>query len=867
MKLPELPQWLPIAVDTETGPDTGYETMSGNSLYADSGARVAVVSLGWVDPQIVTAGGEQLREAITTGAGVTSTAFPFSQGKLLPNGEQKPGVQLDLHEASQPVNLGLPQWRELNQWLDGRPLVMQNSKFDLPLLRYWPLGWRNSVERCPIHGRLVSWKEGTPADEATWTPSVTETASANSANTKTTAPAGQRRVGGRELPAERASSNTTAGSAPAAGKRGARSSNSTTSTATGQPTEPKSGQANNEAEQGTPPTGGSKLTGTLPGSKSYARTATALRSALKGAHPDTDCTCVMQGELPDLEKLRYRPQCWEQGEGADRLDQLLWDTQVASSVIWPEYYTSLKPTARRLWSHDEGAEADALQPHLGPKSNPRFDLVPWEVIEPYAAKDADLTIRLFYHQLDQLGMLEDGPDDPTLAALVDRETRFAKALYRMERAGVPFDPIGSLQAAEQLRTSAKLALSRLPFNGGINQAKKFFFGSGATSLGLPVSTITKTGQASLTDQVLDQLIDQYPDGTPAGQAARDYKQANQYNGAASRWYEPYALGTGKDMRLRCCFRQVSSGRGADGGTVSGRLSVERVNLQAIPHDYRLKAWPVATPRQLIGRAAEKLPGWELWEFDLQQAELRAAAAYAQCTPMLQMLANGSDLHGATTTSIFNVSPESPEWGRWRQVGKRANFSCLFGVGAATFAQMVAKETGLYLSNDEAYLTVNAWNGLYPEFKRANAKWSQIATDKRELRLGSREGFWTGKRRVFTDSEVARAGGKGLSKAFNQLVQGTLAEFLRDWLLEVELLMTSHGLGQHPIEGVGWAGLVMTIHDSLVCLLPADRAALIADEITGLAERLWGEYFRVDPLGRVAAVAGGADAARWTSEGK
>ena len=60
---------------------------------------------------------------------------------------------------------------------------------------------------------------------------------------------------------------------------------------------------------------------------------------------------------------------------------------------------------------------------------------------------------------------------------------------------------------------------------------------------------------------------------------------------------------------------------------------------------------------------------------------------------------------------------------------------------------------------------------------------------------------------------------------------------------------------------------MTIHDSLVCLLPADRAALIADEITGLAERLWGEYFRVDPLGRVAAVAGGADAARWTSEGK
>ena len=95
----------------------------------------------------------------------------------------------------------------------------------------------------------------------------------------------------------------------------------------------------------------------------------------------------------------------------------------------------------------------------------------------------------------------------------------------------------------------------------------------------------------------------------------------------------------------------------------------------------------------------------------------------------------------------------------------------------------------------------------------------------------------------------------------------MAEFLRDWLLEVELVLTSHGLGQSQVKGVGWPGLVMTIHDSLVCLLPAEQAALIADEITGLAERLWGEYFRADPLARVAAVAGGADAARWTSEGK
>src|SRR5690625_7075201 len=95
---------------------------------------------------------------------------------------------------------------------------------------------------------------------------------------------------------------------------------------------------------------------------------------------------------------------------------------------------------------------------------------------------------------------------------------------------------------------------------------------------------------------------------------------------------------GDDGRLRGNVRQ--------NGTVSGRFSISRVQLQSIPHDFRLDGFEVLegipTPRGMIGAGVQ--PGYKLWELDLANAELRVAAMMAKCTRMLDLIHQGKDLH-------------------------------------------------------------------------------------------------------------------------------------------------------------------------------------------------------------------------------
>lgn len=855
--LGRVPGWVPIAVDTET-----------NGLYADDLARLSVVSVAWVDPEVILGPPGGLWRAITTGENVHSAALPFSQGKWIGRtGSVKAGQASDEHdEQRHNPNLTAPIWELLHSRLAAHPLVFHNSKFDLQFLRYLPIGWRASVEDCRVHGNLVLWKNE-PADEAMWNPSATQTASANSANTKITNSGRKTGSAGSDKHAGSESLPITVASAPVVVRPGWDSSNSITSTVTAPFIEPKSAQARTATEQATPPTDGLRNMAIQPGSKSYAQTATALRSVLAGAHPVTDCTCMLEGSLPDLEKLRFAPMGWTDCSGTELLDNWLWDTQVSSPEIWPGHTSSLKPTAARLWGVDSTAEAEAIKPYLGPKTDPRYDLVPWEVLGPYAAKDAELTIRLFYLQMSLTAGWEDEPwgYDPALLAQCRREVDVARVLYRMERAGIPYAAAESHQIGVALGQHKSELDKQLPFRPTDPAAKKWLFELDAqgASRAKPLA-VTQTGAPSLTADVVMQLVGKHPEGTEVGDAMRLWLQRGKIATAAKMWYLPYAAGIGDDGRLRTCFRQVTRGRGTDdGGTRSGRFSVERVNLQAIPHDYRLgvvtsSGSEILTPRQLIGLAASRLEGWELWEFDLAQAELRTAAAWAGCEPMLSALRESRDLHSETTRELFGVSLEDPEWGHFRQIGKRANFTLCFGAGGATLARMVLKETGRVMSTYEANTLVRDWNDLYPQYRQAIRLWQGFVDQTGYVPLASVSGFASGRKRRFTPDEETH-------KAFNQLVQGSLAEFLKDWLLAAQTICDEAGLTW--ADKIGWTGLVLTIHDSLVVLLPKGATGeQVAAKIKQAAADLWMRYFNTpDPFGRVQTVSGHADAKRWGSD--
>lgn len=548
----------------------------------------------------------------------------------------------------------------------------------------------------------------------------------------------------------------------------------------------------------------------------------------------------------DLEKFRVGVRRWP-GVGADLEHRLVWDTQNVNDLLWRMHPTSLKPTCARLFGKEWADEGAQVKRYLHKSKLPtgRWDLMPWSVIGKYADTDARITLMLELRQKWEINRGKAGQwlhDESTtpyngVYDKIERRLETTKVLYRMERRGVPYDEVSSREASYECRDRATKVAESLPFTPSPANAKKFFFGEGLTDRGVeclemvPYS-VTDKGAPQLTAEIVLRMID---DRVPHADKWGEYTRVTN---AASMWYQGYADAIGKDGRLRCAFRQ--------NGTRSSRFSVERVNLQAIPQDYRLSDHSalagILTPRQIIAAAVPD--GWRLYELDLAQAELRVATMFAKCRLMWDMIVDGEDLHTFTTKALFpHVSPDDPSFhSKWRQVGKRGNFSLQFGSGGKTFKKMVSKETGIMLDDAEADRVVKDWNALYPEFGRAIVK-HQNVVEKRQIKYGHGwVDFLNKERRWFQQYEEAH-------KAFNQRVQGNLAQFGIDWLLMTDPFLRGESELHKRAEkdNIGEPGLVLTIHDSQVLLLPDDDYGRdLADQCANFGRDLWKHMFTAIP---------------------
>jgi hypothetical protein len=536
-------------------------------------------------------------------------------------------------------------------------------------------------------------------------------------------------------------------------------------------------------------------------------------------------------------------------------DLITWDTQNGIAMLYPlitdpdkgnKRTIALKPASRHLFGMDVADEAKIVQRYLTKKKLPkgRWDLMPWDIIGEYADKDARLTAmqRLrqeweiehnaggdwLYPFAEDRGLT--GPE--YVMEIMNRRTDVARLLARMEKRGLPYDEIGSRDAADRCRELAAEVAKRLPFRADINAAKAWFFTE--EGLNLPAYELTKEGAVSMTAEVVDRMVnDKVPHAT-------DWAEWNKVTNAASMWYTAYADAMGTDGRLRTRLRQ--------NGTVSTRFSAERVNLQAIPQDYRLSSHEILTgiptPREFIARGLVAVPGWKMWELDLAQAELRVAAMFAQCERMMQMIHDGEDLHSFTTEALFKIQQDDPNFGTMRQVGKRGNFSLIFDAGGETFWKMVRKETGIDLGLPFSEKVVRDWRRLYPEFGVAVDSHSR-KVQQRQIRY--KRGWVTllnGERRWFERYEDSH-------KAFNQRVQGNLAQFGIDWMLASDRFLMEALLPKDRLT----AGLLLTIHDSQVLLVPdTDEGEWMVQECAKIGEDLWKRWF--------PGVPGGVDVKEW-----
>jgi len=362
-----------------------------------------------------------------------------------------------------------------------------------------------------------------------------------------------------------------------------------------------------------------------------------------------------------------------------------------------------------------------------------WDSVVVELMYDYAMFDAHLTYKLYEYLAPKL-------QAEKLQQVWAEKCKFVRLVMGMELRGVRIDTELAKQKiiegeAALLETSAKL--------GGFNPAsikdnERLFI----HQLGLPVVTKERKSKEKATisfDKTTMELYDEILESRDDASA----KLALTYRGwskSVSSNYRPYLNLLSPDGRLRPGYKLH--------GTKTGRMSCANPNLQQIPRSGN-KPWNGVMKRCFIPE-----DGYELWEFDYAQLELRIGAAYAEEKSLLKIFEEDRDVFTEMATAL-NMA---------RYDAKTLNYSLAYGAGLDRISNV------FHVSREQAGRIRDNYFDTYPGFKRASEYAQRLAKRHKRIRL------WTGRYRHFNHPSQEH-------KAFNSIIQGGAADFVEYIMLK------------------------------------------------------------------------------------
>ncbi len=403
----------------------------------------------------------------------------------------------------------------------------------------------------------------------------------------------------------------------------------------------------------------------------------------------------------------------------------------------------------------------------------RFDQIPLEQAGPYAAEDADITLRL--HQL----LWPRLQDQPRLAAVLrEIEMPLIPVLSRMECTGVSID-------REMLaRHSRELAgrLHQLEQQAYEVAGHKFNMGSPKQigqilfeELGLPVVSKTPKGAPSTSESVLQELAEQ---GYELPRIILEHrglaKLKSTYTDKLPEMVNP------RTGRVHTSYHQAVA--------ATGRLSSSDPNLQNIP---------VRTEEgRRIRQAFVPQAGWKMLAADYSQIELRIMAHLSGDEGLLRAFAEGRDIHRATAAEVFAGGDLEAVTDQQRRSAKAINFGLIYGMSAFGLARQLGIERG------EAQAYIDLYFQRYPGVKAFMEKTREQAREQ-----GYVETLFG--RRLYLPEIKSRNGARRAAAertAINAPMQGTAADIIKRAMISVDDWLQSGDLE---------ARLLMQVHDELV----------------------------------------------------
>ncbi|WP_144170047.1 DNA polymerase I [Pseudomonas sp. Kh13] len=416
-----------------------------------------------------------------------------------------------------------------------------------------------------------------------------------------------------------------------------------------------------------------------------------------------------------------------------------------------------------------------------------FNQIHLDKAGPYAAEDADITLRL--HHALQARLAQTPSVQPVL---MDIEMPLVPVLARIERQGALVDAaLLQVQSGELGVKMAELEQRAYELAG-----EEFNLGSprqlGAIlydKLGMPVLSKTTKGQPSTAEAVLDELAEQ---GYPLPEVLMQYRSLSKlkstYTDKLPGQINP------RTGRIHTSYQQAVA--------ATGRLSSSDPNLQNIP---------IRTAEgRRIRQAFIASPGYKLLAADYSQIELRIMAHLAKDEGLLHAFRNDLDVHRATAAEVFGVALADVTSDQ-RRSAKAINFGLIYGMSAFGLAKQIGVDRKQSQDYIDRYFTRYPGVLAYMERTRAQA----AAQGFVETLFG---------RRLYLPDINAKnpALRKGAERtAINAPMQGTAADIIKRAMVNVDNWLSASGLD---------ARVILQVHDELVLEVREDLVEQVKDEI-------------------------------------
>ena len=418
-----------------------------------------------------------------------------------------------------------------------------------------------------------------------------------------------------------------------------------------------------------------------------------------------------------------------------------------------------------------------------------FNEVPLEQAGPYAAEDAEVTLRL--HQV----LFERLQQEQGQRELFERiEMPLVPVLSKIERTGVRVDcdmlAAQSAELAERISELEGMAYEEAGATFNIaspKQIQEILF----EQLKLPVLAKTPKGQPSTAESVLVELAEQH-------ELPRLILEHRGLSKLRSTYTEKLpALVNPDTRRVHTSYHQAA--------VATGRLSSSDPNLQNIP---------VRTAEgRRIREAFVPAPGMQLIAADYSQIELRIMAHLSADEGLLGAFEKEEDVHRATAAEVFGTPVEEVSSDQ-RRSAKAINFGLIYGMSAFGLARQLGIERGQAQEYIERY---------FERYPGVRTFMDTIRARVREQRFVETV---FGRRLFLADISSSNHARRQAAEraAINAPMQGTAADLIKLAMLSVDRWLR---------EDNSSARIIMQVHDELVLEAPEPDTARVAGAVAEL----------------------------------